>query len=33
MGNKLDFTWLGKEKEIKLGPTILIEDKIEIQLH
>lgn len=27
MGNKLELTWLGKEKEIKIEPRILIEDK------
>ena len=27
MGNKLEITWLGKEKEIKIEPRILIEDK------
>ncbi|MGF0040300.1 hypothetical protein ACQRBF_05895 [Peptoniphilaceae bacterium SGI.131] len=29
MGNKLELTWLGKEKEIKIEPRILIEDKEE----
>lgn len=27
MGNKLELTWYGKEKEIKVEPRILIEDK------
>lgn len=27
MGNKLELTWLGKEKEIKIEPRILIENK------
>ena len=27
MGNKLELTWLGKEKEIKIEPIILIENK------
>ncbi|MDO4788378.1 MAG: site-specific DNA-methyltransferase, partial [Johnsonella sp.] len=27
MGNKLELTWLGKEKEIKIEPRILVEDK------
>lgn len=27
MGNKLELTWLGKEKEIKIEPRILIEDQ------
>lgn len=27
MGNKLELTWLGKEKELKIEPRILIEDE------
>lgn len=27
MSNKLELTWYGKEKEIKVEPRILIEDK------
>lgn len=27
MANKLELTWLGKDKEIKVEPRILLEDK------
>ena len=27
MANKLELTWVGKEKEIKIEPRILIEDR------